>query len=49
MIDKQPERLFHRHQLSVSSEALAATRLRGASESLDIHIGEDLLSRFVLN
>lgn len=43
-IGNTPEQLFHRHKLSSSSEALAATRHRGASKSLDIQIGEDLLS-----
>ncbi|EPS62335.1 hypothetical protein M569_12456, partial [Genlisea aurea] len=39
-----PERLFHRRCLNVQSEALAATRARGGTESLDIEIGNDLLS-----
>ncbi|KAI3454631.1 hypothetical protein Pfo_011294 [Paulownia fortunei] len=43
-IGNTPERLFYRHQLSVCSEALAGTRARGGTESLDLQIGHDLLS-----
>ncbi|KAK6148522.1 hypothetical protein DH2020_019434 [Rehmannia glutinosa] len=43
-IGNTPERLFYRHRLSVFSEALAATRARGGTESLDLQIGNDLLS-----
>ncbi|XP_051136429.1 isochorismate synthase, chloroplastic-like [Andrographis paniculata] len=43
-IGNTPERLFHRDELSVSSEALAATRRRGATEALDLKIGYDLLT-----
>ncbi|KAL0421882.1 UNVERIFIED_CONTAM: Isochorismate synthase, chloroplastic [Sesamum latifolium] len=43
-IGNTPERLFYRNWLKVSSEALAATRARGATESLDLQIGNDLLS-----
>ncbi|MBA0865418.1 hypothetical protein Goshw_011996, partial [Gossypium schwendimanii] len=39
-----PERLFHRKWLSISSEALAATRARGESRALDLQIEHDLLS-----
>ncbi|KAK4402318.1 Isochorismate synthase, chloroplastic [Sesamum angolense] len=43
-IGNTPERLFYRNWLNVSSEALAATRARGATDSLDLQIGNDLLS-----
>ncbi|KAH6757042.1 ADC synthase superfamily protein [Perilla frutescens var. hirtella] len=43
-IGNTPERLFYRNQLSVCSDALAATRARGGTESLDLQIGQDLLS-----
>ncbi|MBA0746675.1 hypothetical protein Gogos_009173, partial [Gossypium gossypioides] len=43
-----PERLFHRKWLSISSEALAATRARGESSDLDLQIEHDLLSRVVV-
>ncbi|KZV34707.1 isochorismate synthase [Dorcoceras hygrometricum] len=43
-IGNTPERLFYRDQLSVTSDALAATRARGTSEALDLQIGRDLLS-----
>ncbi|KAL0357506.1 UNVERIFIED_CONTAM: Isochorismate synthase, chloroplastic [Sesamum calycinum] len=43
-IGNTPERLFYRNWLKVSSEALAATRARGATDSLDLQIGNDLLS-----
>ncbi|KAL8464982.1 hypothetical protein ACS0TY_034457 [Phlomoides rotata] len=43
-IGNTPERLFYRHRLSVSSEALAGTRARGANAALDLQIGNDLLS-----
>ncbi|KAL3639614.1 hypothetical protein CASFOL_017521 [Castilleja foliolosa] len=43
-IGNTPERLFYRDRLSIWSEALAATRGRGATESLDLQIGNDLLS-----
>ncbi|KAK4427251.1 Isochorismate synthase, chloroplastic [Sesamum alatum] len=47
-IGNTPERLFYRDQLKVCSEALAATRARGASELLDLQIGNDLLSSTVV-
>ncbi|XP_051136676.1 isochorismate synthase, chloroplastic-like [Andrographis paniculata] len=43
-IGNTPERLFHRDELSVCSEALAATRRRGETEPLDLQIGHDLLT-----
>ncbi|KAL7098712.1 hypothetical protein ACP275_09G035100 [Erythranthe tilingii] len=43
-IGNTPERLFYRNRLNVYSEALAATRARGRTESLDLQIGNDLLS-----
>ncbi|KAL2492751.1 Isochorismate synthase 2 [Abeliophyllum distichum] len=43
-VGNTPERLFYRDRLSISSDALAGTRARGGSESLDIQIGNDLLS-----
>lgn len=43
-IGNTPERLFYRNRLSVCSEALAGTRARGGTESLDLQIGQDLLS-----
>lgn len=43
-IGNTPERLFSRDGLLVSSDALAATRARGATEALDLQIGQDLLS-----
>ncbi|XP_020548233.1 isochorismate synthase, chloroplastic-like [Sesamum indicum] len=43
-IGNTPERLFYRDQLRVSSEALAATRARGGTPSLDLQIGHDLLT-----
>ncbi|XP_073119019.1 isochorismate synthase, chloroplastic-like isoform X1 [Henckelia pumila] len=43
-IGNTPEQLFYRHRLSICSEALAATRARGRSESLDLQAGLDLLS-----
>lgn len=42
-IGNTPEQLFHRKFLSISSEALAGTRARGASEIEDFQIGQDLL------
>ncbi|CAA3002024.1 isochorismate synthase, chloroplastic-like [Olea europaea subsp. europaea] len=42
-IGNTPERLFYRDRLNISSDALAGTRARGGSESLDIQIGNDLL------
>ena len=42
---KQPERLFQRKQLGVCSEALAATRPRGASAARDKEIEDDLRTR----
>ncbi|KAK8604157.1 hypothetical protein V6N13_096616 [Hibiscus sabdariffa] len=38
------EQLFHRKWLSISSEALAGTRARGGSRTLDLQIEHDLLS-----
>ncbi|CAA0820834.1 Isochorismate synthase 2- chloroplastic [Striga hermonthica] len=43
-IGNTPERLFYRDRLSVYSEALAGTRARGGTESLDLQIGHDLLT-----
>ncbi|KAK8300081.1 hypothetical protein V6Z12_D05G363300 [Gossypium hirsutum] len=43
-VGNTPERLFHRKWLSISSEALAATRARGESRALDLQIKHDLLS-----
>ncbi|MFQ6640888.1 hypothetical protein Gotur_015218 [Gossypium turneri] len=43
-VGNTPERLFHRKWLSISSEALAATRARGESRALDLQIEHDLLS-----
>ncbi|PIM98606.1 hypothetical protein CDL12_28913, partial [Handroanthus impetiginosus] len=43
-IGNTPERLFYRNRLSICSEALAGTRARGGSKSLDLQIGQDLLS-----
>ncbi|TYI51788.1 hypothetical protein E1A91_D12G201200v1 [Gossypium mustelinum] len=43
-VGNTPERLFHRKWLSISSEALAATRARGESSDLDLQIEHDLLS-----
>ncbi|OVA13299.1 Isochorismate synthase [Macleaya cordata] len=42
-IGNTPEQLFHRKRHSVSSEALAGTRARGESKSLDLQIENDLL------
>ncbi|KAB2053380.1 hypothetical protein ES319_A12G184200v1 [Gossypium barbadense] len=43
-VGNTPERLFHRKWLSISSEALAATRARGESSDLDLQLENDLLS-----
>ncbi|KAG2675655.1 hypothetical protein I3760_12G015900 [Carya illinoinensis] len=43
-IGNTPERLFHRKNLSICSEALAATRARGGSMSHDLQVELDLLS-----
>lgn len=43
-IGNTPEQLFGRDQLSVFSEALAATRARGGSEALDFQMAHDLFS-----
>nr|XP_012575199.1 isochorismate synthase, chloroplastic-like isoform X2 [Cicer arietinum] len=43
-IGNTPEQLFHRKQLNITSEALAATRARGASLELDREIELDLLT-----
>ncbi|KAL1566282.1 isochorismate synthase [Salvia divinorum] len=43
-IGNTPERLFYRNRLSICSDALAGTRARGGTESLDLQIGQDLLS-----
>lgn len=43
-IGNTPEQLFHRKCLGVSSEAMAGTRARGGSTSLDLQIEHDLLS-----
>ncbi|KAG6753018.1 hypothetical protein POTOM_043062 [Populus tomentosa] len=41
---EQPEQLFHRNCLGISSEAVAGTRARGGSMALDLQIQLDLLS-----
>ncbi|XWS60599.1 hypothetical protein CRYUN_Cryun07bG0049500 [Craigia yunnanensis] len=43
-IGNTPEQLFHRKWLSISSEALAGTRARGGSRTIDLQIEHDLLS-----
>ncbi|XP_022768273.1 isochorismate synthase 2, chloroplastic isoform X2 [Durio zibethinus] len=43
-IGNTPEQLFHRKWLSISSEAMAGTRARGGSTTLDLEIEHDLLS-----
>ncbi|KAL3528335.1 hypothetical protein ACH5RR_007657 [Cinchona calisaya] len=43
-IGNTPEQLFRRNEFSIFSEALAATRARGGSESLDLQIAHDLFS-----
>lgn len=43
-IGNTPEQLFHRKQLSIKSEALAGTRARGGSKSVDLQVELDLLS-----
>ncbi|KAK4795420.1 hypothetical protein SAY86_013414 [Trapa natans] len=43
-IGNTPEQLFRRSWLSISSEALAATRARGATKALDLQIEQELLS-----
>nr|ABK79678.2 isochorismate synthase [Rubia cordifolia] len=43
-IGNTPEQLFRRDQLTVFSEALAATRARGATPSTDLQIAQDLFS-----
>ncbi|CAI9112276.1 OLC1v1012697C1 [Oldenlandia corymbosa var. corymbosa] len=43
-IGNTPEQLFRRDQLNVFSEALAATRGRGASQSSDLQMAQDLFS-----
>ncbi|KAK8537566.1 hypothetical protein V6N12_043723 [Hibiscus sabdariffa] len=43
-VGNTPEQLFHRKWLSISSEALAGTRARGGSRTLDLQIEHDLLS-----
>nr|AZK16211.1 isochorismate synthase [Catharanthus roseus] len=43
-IGNTPEQLFGRDQLTVFSEALAATRARGESDSLDLQMAHDLFS-----
>ncbi|KAL4607200.1 hypothetical protein ACB092_09G157500 [Castanea dentata] len=40
----KPEQLFHRKCLSINSEALARTRGRGRSTTLDLQVELDLLS-----
>lgn len=40
----QPEQLFHRKFLNISSEALAGTRGRGLNKDIDFQIGQDLLN-----
>ncbi|ESW06005.1 hypothetical protein PHAVU_010G011700 [Phaseolus vulgaris] len=43
-IGNTPEQLFHRKWLHITSEALAGTRARGASQALDRQIELDLLT-----
>ncbi|XVF50172.1 hypothetical protein PTKIN_Ptkin04bG0074300 [Pterospermum kingtungense] len=43
-IGNTPEQLFHRKWLSISSEALAGTRARGGSRTIDLQIEHDLFS-----
>ncbi|XP_020220827.1 isochorismate synthase, chloroplastic isoform X2 [Cajanus cajan] len=43
-IGNTPEQLFHRKSLCITSEALAGTRARGASQTLDRQIELDLLT-----
>ncbi|QCE04367.1 menaquinone-specific isochorismate synthase [Vigna unguiculata] len=43
-IGNTPEQLFHRKWLHITSEALAGTRARGASQALDRQIQLDLLT-----
>ncbi|XP_031404818.1 isochorismate synthase 1, chloroplastic isoform X2 [Punica granatum] len=43
-IGNTPEQLFRRSGLSISSEALAATRARGATKALDLQIEQELLT-----
>ncbi|CAJ1949347.1 unnamed protein product [Sphenostylis stenocarpa] len=43
-IGNTPEQLFHRNWLHITSEALAGTRARGASQALDRQIELDLLT-----
>ncbi|GLU12322.1 hypothetical protein SLE2022_290100 [Rubroshorea leprosula] len=43
-IGNTPEQLFHRKWLNISTEALAGTRARGGSTTLDLQIEIDLLS-----
>nr|XP_023875055.1 isochorismate synthase 2, chloroplastic isoform X1 [Quercus suber] len=43
-IGNTPEQLFHRKCLSINSEALAGTRGRGRSTTLDLQVELDLLS-----
>ncbi|KAL5180192.1 Isochorismate synthase 2, chloroplastic [Glycine soja] len=43
-IGNTPEQLFHRKCLHITSEALAGTRARGASQALDCQIELDLLT-----
>nr|XP_043637027.1 isochorismate synthase, chloroplastic-like isoform X2 [Erigeron canadensis] len=43
-IGNTPEQLFHRKKLDIYSEAMAGTRARGDSKSLDLQIALDLLS-----
>ncbi|TKY63346.1 Isochorismate synthase [Spatholobus suberectus] len=43
-IGNTPEQLFHRKWLHITSEALAGTRARGASQALDCQIELDLLT-----
>ncbi|KAG5042540.1 isochorismate synthase 2, chloroplastic-like isoform X1 [Glycine soja] len=43
-IGNTPEQLFHRKCLHITSEALAGTRARGASQALDLQIELDLLT-----
>ncbi len=43
-IGASPERLFHRNNVLVESEALAGTRARGKSDEEDIELGDALLA-----
>lgn len=42
-VGASPERLYHRHQRTINSEAVAGTRPRGTSKDADKALGEQLL------